>query len=135
MCKLTFSSVSKTKGKEQQCAKHYNMLSVSRGLGRIWETGCVKKPVCVKKPTGCVNFVCIFFFIFIFPPFFFCWPCIFETGRDYHGQHGWLPKPLSVRHVSAHGIFAATQYGTKICCNSFFSHMLHGERFIPNFPS
>ena len=24
---------------------------------------------------------------------------IFETGRDYHGQHGWLPKPLSSRPV------------------------------------
>ena len=36
------------------------------------------------------------FFWLFFLTFFF-WPCIYETGRDYHGQHGWLPKPL--RHT------------------------------------
>ena len=30
----------------------------------------------------------LFFFAFFF------WPWRFKTGRDYHGHHGWLPKPL-----------------------------------------
>ena len=31
--------------------------------------------------------------LLFFPQFFF-WPCAYETGCDYHGQQGWLPKPL-----------------------------------------
>ena len=44
----------------------------------------------LKKNTLQKNLFCILFA-------FFFWPWIFETGRDYHGHHGWLPKPLTVR--------------------------------------
>ena len=55
-----------------------------------WATFLVqlfKKPKkCSKNPFSSSFCVCIFCIYF--------WPCIFKTGCDYHGQHGWLPKPL-----------------------------------------
>ena len=49
----------------------------------------------IEKPKNKNKFFWVFFWLFFLT--FFFWPCIYETGRDYHGQHGWLPKPL--RHT------------------------------------
>ena len=94
-----------------------------RGLGRIWETGCVKcwlatlaihsfsflphlQPkkqffspffkktnIFQKNIKNSQKTLILFLYSFSFSHLFF-WPCTYETGRDYHGQHSWLPKPL-----------------------------------------
>ena len=85
------------------CPNHKSAWAPIRGLGWIWETGCVKNQLGVYSfgslRSQLINFhFCLICspqntFFFFFPPFFF-WPCIFKTDRYYHGHHGWLPKPL-----------------------------------------